>query len=557
MGIRPKFIFLVLPLIIVAVVLAGVSSYFVAAQAVTKVATQFLAFKAYELEKYADGQWKLLVENGVTESPNMVAAAKEAVITFASSVVRSPTEAILALGPSGSITMSATLKGDPVLPPLPGETPLLMAMAGAAERGFKTIKLGGTTRVAQAFPFPPFGWEVLVTEERASFYGEVESIARRSLIILLVSVVVAILLLLWFTTYLTSPLVEVVAAMRRIIASNNLAERVPVHFDDEIGQLSHTFNLMLGALDEAREQIMKFALDAAIAQKREMKTRNVFQLYVPKDVIEEIFKNPEKMLEGDDRVVSILFSDIRSFTTISEGMRPDELVRALNRYFAAMVDVIMDRGGVVDKYIGDAIMAIFGAPVRHEDDALQSVYAGLAMTKALEAFNEVQRKSKAKEFHIGVGINYGIVTVGNIGCDKKMNYTVIGDAVNLASRLEGQTKFYRQPILISESVQRKVKDILPCRMMGKLQVKGKTQGVKVFTVRETLDSSETETWAIWAKAMDLFYGRDFVGARKGFESVLARDPSDAPAIHLLEAASDFIKAPPPPSWDGSEILTEK
>ncbi len=136
----------------------------------------------------------------------------------------------------------------------------------------------------------------------------------------------------------------------------------------------------------------------------------------------------------------MLFSDIRGFTTISEGMSPDDLVSSLNRYFSGQVDIIMNRSGIVDKYIGDAIMAFFGAPVTHDDDALQAILAGIEMSEAVEDFNRQQKELGKPEFHIGVGINYGIVTVGNIGTDKKMDYTVIGDMVNLASRLEGSPR---------------------------------------------------------------------------------------------------------------------
>jgi class 3 adenylate cyclase len=234
-------------------------------------------------------------------------------------------------------------------------------------------------------------------------------------------------------------------------------------------------------MDTAYTQIKRYAFEAVVAQKREMKIRNIFQLYVPKDVIDEVFINPEKMLVGNNRDVAILFADIRSFTTISERMAPDALVNSLNRYFSSMVDIIVARDGMVDKYIGDAIMAVFGAPVSHGNDGYDSVVAGLEMTAALELFNKEQLRLGAPEFRIGVGINYGIVTVGNIGCDKKMNYTVIGDTVNLASRLEGLTKKYHQPILFSEPVYDQIAGRLLCRVVDKVAVKGKTQGANILT----------------------------------------------------------------------------
>ena len=157
------------------------------------------------------------------------------------------------------------------------------------------------------------------------------------------------------------------------------------------------------------------------------------------------------MLVGENRVLSILFSDIRSFTTISERLAPTSWWTRSTATSASWWTSSWTSTGIVDKYIGDAIMAIFGAPVKHEDDALQSVLAGLEMQEALVGFNAGQKAAGHPEFPIGVGINYGEVTVGNIGTEKKMDYTVIGDSVNLASRLEGLTKQYHERLIISES----------------------------------------------------------------------------------------------------------
>jgi len=552
MSIRLKIIFVVLPLLIASVVLAGMSSYFAAASSVTRVAVDFLEFKASGLEQYAASQWNLLVENGFVGRPEMEQAARSAVEAYARSVLRSPSEAIVAVDVQGAVGMRAG-----PLEVAADDVPLLAAMAAGGKRGFVPLSLGGVNRVAYAVPFVPFGWLMLVTEERAAFYGEVESIARTSLEILAAATAAAVILLLFLASYLTNPIKRVVTVMRNIIASNDLAERVPVDYKDEIGQLSHTFNIMIEELQTAYDQIKGYAFDAVVAQKREMKIRNIFQLYVPKDVIDQVFLNPEKMLVGDNRVVSILFSDIRGFTSISETMAPDALVDSLNRYFSLMVDVIMARDGVVDKYIGDAIMAMFGAPVKHENDALASVYAGLEMTENLERFNAEQRKRGSPEFHIGVGINYGVVTAGNIGCEKKMNYTVIGDTVNLASRLEGLTKKYHQPVLITEGVANRIQGELPCRMVDKVAVKGKTEGVKIYTVRRALSPAEERAWKIHEEALDRYYRRDFKGALGLLESIGKIVADDYASALFIERARAYARTPPPDSWDGVEVMTEK
>ncbi|MGD9940824.1 MAG: adenylate/guanylate cyclase domain-containing protein [Clostridia bacterium] len=553
MNIRIKLVLVILPILIVAIVLAGISSYFVAARAVTKVATEFLDFKAFELEKYAEGQWNLLVENQVADRPDMVSAAQAGVESFARTIVRSATEAIIAVRPDGSLALQTT-----TVQPTPEETALLAGLYQSMPRGLQTLTLDGIDRVASGFHFGPFNWYVLVTEARSTFYGDVETITRSTLGILLLSLVVAVILLLLFVRYLTAPLSSMVGAMRRIIDSSDLSERVQVEYPDEIGQLSHTFNIMLGELQKAYDQIKHYAFDTVLAQKKEEKIRHIFQKYVPQELIDRFFQNPEAMLVGENRELAILFSDIRSFTTISEAMQPDDLVNSLNRYFTSMVEIIMNRDGVIDKYIGDAIMAFFGAPVRHDDDAVQSVLAALEMTEALDIFNEHQRGIGKPEFKIGIGINYGVVTVGNIGCNRKMDYTVIGDMVNLASRLEGLTKPYHQPLIFSEFLHEKVKDTFPCRLLDSVAVKGKTKGVKIYTARRTLSPAESQAWPLHGQAMDLYYARRFREAADAFGTVaglLGQD--DFASVSMAARCENFIKTPPSEDWGGVEVLHEK
>jgi class 3 adenylate cyclase len=212
----------------------------------------------------------------------------------------------------------------------------------------------------------------------------------------------------------------------------------------------------------------------------------------------------------------------------------------------------------VDKYIGDAIMAFFGAPVKHEDDALQSVMAGIEMNEALSSFNAEQEKLGKPPFRIGVGINYGIVTVGNIGTQTKMNYTIIGDMVNLASRLEGLTKEYRQPLLISEGLQTRVKEKVPFRLIDRVAVKGKSQGVKIYTARRQLADAEAEAWAMHNEAMEMYYpGRDFQAAAERFQQVQRILPQDYAAQLLESRCREFLQNPPPKDWDGVTVMEHK
>jgi len=552
MSIRLKIVLIVLPLIITTLLLTGASSFFSATNAITGIATEFLGFKAAEFQKYAESQWLLLVENNMTERPAMVEATKAAIASYANSIVRSDTEVIFALDGDLEVAMQT---GELTIEETERET--LRRIVESRTGDLITPRISGKERVAKGFYFEPFGWYVVVSEERDTFYSQVNQITQRTGIILVLAIVLGVVMVLVFAGYLTNPLTRVVQAMENIISTNDMSSRVEVEYNDETGKLAHTFNIMVDALDTAYKQIKRYAFKAVLAQKKEHKIRNIFQKYVPADVIDEFFANPEKMLIGENRVISILFSDIRSFTSISEQMMPDALVNSLNDYFTVMVDIIMARGGIVDKYIGDAIMAFFGAPVRHEDDALQSVLAGIEMNEALEQFNDQQRKGGKPEFRIGVGINYGVVTVGNIGTDKKMDYTIIGDMVNLASRMEGLTKKYQQPLLISESLHQKVHEEVPCRLIDTVAVKGRAKGVKIYAAKKTLNEEENKAWTLHNTAMEHYYQRDFDQAIRYFQDVRKIFPDDYPSQLLIDRCRQFKAAPPPADWNGVEIMKEK
>jgi class 3 adenylate cyclase/HAMP domain-containing protein len=376
------------------------------------------------------------------------------------------------------------------------------------------------------------------------------------------AVIAAVLMLILITRRLTNPLGRVVNTMESIIETADLSSKVEVEYNDETGILAQTFNKMTGELDRAYSQIKRYAFDAVLAGKKEERIRQIFQKYVPNDVIERFFASPEKMLVGDNRRLSILFSDIRSFTTISEGMAPDDLVNSLNRYFSGQVDIIYNRKGIVDKYIGDAIMAIWGAPEKHEDDALQSVLSALEMTDALFKFNENQRKLGKCEFRIGVGLNFGEVTVGNIGSERKMDYTVIGDAVNLASRMEGLTKTYHSEILISESLFEELRKTSPdaglyYRLLDTVAVKGKTKGVRIFTVKKSLSPSEQKAWSLHNQGMKLYYARSFAEAAQKFKEALDVIPDDFNADNLYKRCTEYAVSPPPADWNGVEVMKTK
>ncbi|MGO9308603.1 MAG: adenylate/guanylate cyclase domain-containing protein [Spirochaetia bacterium] len=571
MSIRWKIVLIVVPLLLATLLLTGVSSYFSASNGITRVAKDFLGFKAQELQNQAQSQWQLLVDNNLTDKPEMVSATQAAVEGYARSIVRSATELIIAVGEDGTIRMSTagsatptsadsapTASADSATPITwqGGEQAVVAGLAKARSTDLVTVSIGGRARVAKGFWFEPFGWYLLVSEERAAFYDQVTQIAVRTGIILVGAILAGVLLVLLFAGYLTRPLTRVVGTMKEIISTNDLSKRVVVEYHDEIGQLAQTFNLMVNGLEQAYKEIKGFALKAAVSRMKEKKTKELFQEYVPQEVIDEVMKNQGKVIP-EQEVLCIMFSHITNFSEVALRIAPDELVQSLEPYFKAMVDTIEKRGGMVDKYITDAVMAFFGAPVRKDDDPLRSVLAGIDMTEALREFNRRREASSQKPFHVSVGINRGLVTVGTIGTEDKMSYTVIGDPVNLASRLSGLTRVYRQDLLFSESLHHSIKEALPCRLLDSVAVKGRKQGVKIYTARRRLQPAEQEGWEQHNLGMAEYYERNFTQAAAYFRGALKALPGDTAATRLLERSRSYSREPPPVEWDGVEVMTRK
>jgi class 3 adenylate cyclase/HAMP domain-containing protein len=557
MRIRSKIILVVLPVLVLALGIAQQASFFAAQSGVMRLAQSFFIFKSSELKKYAEGQWNLLLENNFSGRPEMVEAAKNSVLIYGKSIILSGTEIILALDDMGKIAISTS-----PLEISPDESERIMKILKEEKEGLYSASLGGTDRVFTSFYFTPFNWYILLTEEEDSFYRDAKKIRLQTILVLVISSVLGTVMLVFFARRLTNPLQRVVDTMNGITSSGELSSRVEVEYNDETGKLASTFNLMISELEKAYTQIKRYAFEAVLAGKKEQRIRQIFQKYVPKDLIDKFFASPESMLVGENRTLAILFSDIRSFTSISENMAPDDLVNSLNRYFSGQVDVIMNRNGIVDKYIGDAIMAFLGAPVKHDDDAMQAVLSGLDMIEAVKGFNENQKKIGKPEFRIGIGINYGTVTVGNIGSERKMDYTVIGDMVNLASRMEGLTKTYRSEILISETLHDalvKTAGAPPLfyRLLDTVAVKGKTRGVKIYTVKKTLGETETKAWKYHNQGMELYYRRDFQTAAKYFAAAHNLLPGDFNAASLYKRCKTYGASPPPPDWDGVEVMHTK
>jgi len=341
--------------------------------------------------------------------------------------------------------------------------------------------------------------------------------------------------------------------------------------EEIIGTL-HVGNLSNNYFSELiRENIAVFAkgagmvLENAVLFNRvrdmEQKIRNVFSKFVPPEIINEMLEQSEgntEMRVGEKRTVAILFSDIRSFTVISENNSAEKIVAFLNTYFQQMVSLIKECGGVIDKFIGDAILAIFGAPVSYEDNAARAVRAAVAMINKLPAISVSGVTLPPGGFRIGIGIHEGSVIVGNIGSQDKFDYTVIGDNVNLASRLEGITKHYHRQIIISETVALKLGDEFSLREVDTVKVKGKEEATMLFSVNTALDVTlDTEMEETYKKGLQLYKIGNWVTAGEYFRKVLEIFPDDFLSRMYTERCETFRNDPPAEDWGGAITLNFK
>ena len=304
----------------------------------------------------------------------------------------------------------------------------------------------------------------------------------------------------------------------------------------------------------------------ALERIEKLRTRRTLERYVSKNLVKEVLENPGSYystLRGVRVPVSILFSDLVGFTTLSEKADPEALVAQLNEYLTRMTSVVFSNGGTLDKFIGDAIMAVWGN-VRSfgvAQDAKNCARAALAMRRELRQLNEKWRDEGRMGLGMGIGINQGEVIVGNIGSQERMDPTVIGDSVNLASRLEGLTRIYGVDILLGPTAAELVRDEFHLRSVARVQVKGKTKPVDAFTFigarNEDVDSQLLKWLEVYEEGLEKFRGRDFTQAKILFSRFLEFYPDDLLAQMYLARSLDYERQPPDEAWNAVEVLTKK
>src|SRR5271157_3066992 len=287
-------------------------------------------------------------------------------------------------------------------------------------------------------------------------------------------------------------------------------------------------------------------------EREKRKIRKTFSQYLSPGVIKLIEKDPHEYIHpgGEVKDLTVMFSDIRDFTTLSEGLTPDDLVTLLNQYLTAMTDILFRNLGTLDKYIGDAIMAFWGSPYPQQDHASSACRCALEMIAALDKLNRKWVEQGGRPIAIGIGVNTGPVNVGNMGSDKRLAWTVMGDNVNLASRLEGMTKEYRNRVIISESTYAQVAHQFVAREVDRIRVKGKKKPVVIYELVAPI--SERDTYAAlltkYNAALDVYRSQNWREAAGEFGLLLALYPDDGPTQILLQRCVEFLEEAPEPDW---------
>jgi len=332
------------------------------------------------------------------------------------------------------------------------------------------------------------------------------------------------------------------------VENGRLDTELPVTTRDEIGMLTESFNHM----------VLQLRLKDRI--------KDTFGKYIDPRIVEELIRSDSSVSKAEKRVVTVLFSDIAGFTAISEGMTPAGMVNLLNRYFTLMAQAIIQRGGVIDKYIGDAIMAFWGPPfVGESEHARLACFAALDQVPLLGEFQkELPELTGFRKglplIRFRIGIATGEVVVGNIGSEHTRSYTVMGDTVNLGSRLEGVNKHYGTTVMISEETRKMAADAIETRELDSIRVVGKSEPVRIYELlgrKGEVAAKALETRDQFEKGLAAYRSMDWEQARILFEACRKLAPEDAPSQVFLERLTSLRENPPGPGWDGVWQLTHK
>jgi adenylate cyclase len=382
-------------------------------------------------------------------------------------------------------------------------------------------------------PLDFMGWEVTTVIPEAEFLGEIEKTTRRLTIALAALVLCAIALSTWFARYLIAvPLATLAAELRNVERFElEMVKRHPSRLT-ELDALSNVIANMATGL-------------------------SAFRKYLPSDVVKNLVAEGIKAQPGGTiRPLTILFADIAGFTGLSERMR-GRIVELLGRYLDLMSREVHSHGGTIDKFIGDAVMAFWGAPAANPSHALDACRAALACQEAL--IRSSIRDDQSEPLSVRIGINSGDVLVGNIGSDARLNYTAIGDAVNVASRIEGANRLYGTGIIMGEATRCEAGEAILVRELDRIAVYGRAEGTAIYELLGLVkDGSSPPGWvALYEAGLKAYRTRNFAKAIDLFQMVLAIRESDLPSRLMIERCRALDVAPPPDDWTGTTVLGAK
>jgi len=296
-------------------------------------------------------------------------------------------------------------------------------------------------------------------------------------------------------------------------------------------------------------------------QKEKKKIRGMFQTYMSPKVLKYLEDHPDAFsLSGEKREATMFFSDVQAFTTISESLSAEELSIVLNKYLSPMTDILMQYDGYVDKYEGDAIMCDFGVPMEDPDHAWKACYAALDQQKKLDVLRGEIKKEHGVDIFVRMGINSGVVSAGNMGSAQRFQYTVMGDAVNQASRFEGANKQYGTYLMIGEETYKRVVDYIEVRILDKLVVKGKLIPITVYELlarKGELSKEQLTIREYFIKGIELYWDRKWKEAIKQFELAISVNGQDPPSKVFIERCKIYTDNPPGDDWQGEFVMTTK
>jgi len=414
-----------------------------------------------------------------------------------------------------------------------GQTKFIDESGEAAFGSFKKLGLGGASVISY------------VRESKA--FEEVYNIQRRNFYILVIALCISIFIIYNFSITLTKPLLRLVEATKEIQKGNFHPKIVP-KYRDEVGVLTASFIEMGKGLEE-REKV-----------------KNILGNMIDPVVVEEAMKDFDALKRGSERQITAFFSDVAGFSTISEKLTSVQLASLLNEYLGAMTIILKKYNGVLDKYIGDAIVGIFNAPIDIPSPALQACLASLEMIEKLKELKLSWKKNnsyipEAHEMDIRIGLNSGLAKVGFMGTEALASYTMMGDTVNLAARLEAAGKDYGVNILISEMTYKQVENEVFARKLDLVRVKGKNEPVLLYELisqKGKEPTNRTESTALYEEGFSLYLNRDWQKAiEKLKQAEKARGEKDKAVNMLISRCEEYLQSPPEETWDGVFTRTHK